>query len=157
MIKADVGLEVACIDHGNFDTHILQGVTLNQGVGSFPQLVKAFSDNLRAFHDDLINYMSRVTVVVMSEFGRRVQENGAGGTDHGRGGVMYVMSDHLAPKPVFASWTGLNPDFLADGDLQITIDYRDVLAELLSKRAVGTDLSSVFPGHEIRPVGLFRA
>ena len=156
LIKAGVGLEVACIDHGNFDTHILQGVTLDHGVGSFPQLVRDFSDNMRAFHDDLADYMSHVTVVVMSEFGRRVQENGAGGTDHGRGGVMYVMSEHLAPKPVVAKWTGLNPDFLADGDLQITIDYRDVLAELLSKRTADTDLSNVFPGHVIRPVGLFR-
>jgi uncharacterized protein (DUF1501 family) len=155
LIKAAVGLEVACVDLGNFDTHILQGVTLDGGVGGLPQLVKEFSDNLRAFHDDLLDHMNHVTVVVMSEFGRRVQENGAGGTDHGHGGVMYIMSEHLAVKPVTATWPGLNPHFLEDGDLQITVDYRDVLGEILLNRTVNNDLSSVFPGHIVVPIGLF--
>jgi uncharacterized protein (DUF1501 family) len=157
LIKADVGLEVACVDHGNFDTHILEGATIDGGVGGLPLLVKEFADNLRAFHDDLLEELDHVTVVAMSEFGRRVQENGAGGTDHGHGGVMYVMSQHVAPKPVIAKWPGLAPELLDDGDLQITVDYRDVLGEILSTRAVHTDLNSVFPGHTVAPVGAFRA
>ncbi|MEL7233631.1 MAG: DUF1501 domain-containing protein, partial [Chloroflexota bacterium] len=106
LIKADAGLEVACIDLGNFDTHITQGVTIHQGVGIFPGLVTEFASNLRAFHDDMLNEIGRVTVVAMSEFGRRVQENGAGGTDHGHGGVMYVMNEHLKAIPVHGDYPG---------------------------------------------------
>lgn len=156
LIKADAGLEVACIDLGNFDTHVTQGVTIHQGVGIFPGLVVEFADNLRAFHDDMMDYMGRVTVVVMSEFGRRVQENGAGGTDHGHGGAMYLMSDHLTEHPVYAEWTGLNPDFLADGDLDISTDYRDVLGEILLNRTAGTDLTSVFPEHDFTNLNLIK-
>jgi uncharacterized protein (DUF1501 family) len=157
LIKADVGLEVSCVDLGNFDTHILQGLTLETGVGSFPLLVKEFADNLRAFHDDLMTEMNRVTVVAMSEFGRRVQENGAGGTDHGHGGTMYVMSEAVTAPPVIATWPGLNPDFLSDGDLEITADYRDVLGEILLNRTLNTDLAAVFPGHTFSPVGAIRS
>ena len=155
LIKAEAGLEVACIDLGNFDTHITQGVTIHQGVGVFPNLVSEFATNLRAFHDDMLVHMERVTVVVMSEFGRRVQENGAGGTDHGHGGAMYMLSPHLAPIPVHAQWPGMNTRFLDNGDLAITTDYRDVLAEVLTERAARTDLAHVFPGHRVAPVGLF--
>lgn len=154
LIKADVGLEVACVDLGNFDTHVTQGVTIHGGVGIFPGFVVELADNLRAFHDDLLDYMGRVTVVTMSEFGRRVQENGAGGTDHGHGGVMFVMSEHVAPTPVIATWPSLNADFLADGDLEITTDYRDVLGEVLQNRIGNTHLDAVFEGHTFKPVGV---
>ena len=156
LIKADAGLEVACIDLGNFDTHITQGVTIHEGIGIFPSLVIDFAENLRAFHDDLRDHMDHVTVVVMSEFGRRVQENGAGGTDHGHGGVMWVMSDAVSAPPVVARWPGLDPNFLADGDLDITTDYRDVLGEILVKRTAHTDLGAVFPDHDFKPVDILR-
>jgi uncharacterized protein (DUF1501 family) len=156
LIKAEVGLEVACVDLGNFDTHITQGVTVHGGVGLFPGLVVELADNLRAFHDDLLDYIGRVTVVTMSEFGRRVQENGAGGTDHGHGGAMLVMSEHVTPVPVTATWPGLNPSFLADGDLEITTDYRDVLGEILQNRTGNTQVEAVFEGHSIKPVGIIQ-
>jgi uncharacterized protein (DUF1501 family) len=155
LLKADAGLEAACIDFGNFDTHITQGVTIHEGVGIFPGLVSEFANNLRAFHDDLLDYMGKVTVVVMSEFGRRVQENGAGGTDHGHGGAMYIMSENLVATPVVGSWPGLNSNFLADGDLEITTDYRDVLGDILMRRAPNTDLSIVFPGYNYNSLRLF--
>lgn len=157
LIKAGVGLEVACIDLGNFDTHIAQGITIHQGVGIFPGLAVELAENLRAFHDDLLDEMSRVTVVTMSEFGRRVQENGAGGTDHGHGGVMLVMNEDVTGAPVHAIWPGLNPDFLANGDLEITTDYRDVLGDILSSRTPRTDLAHVFPGHHYNPVDIIEA
>ncbi len=157
LIKADVGLEVACVDLGNFDTHVTQGVTIHGGVGIFPSLVVELADNLRAFHDDLRDYLGRVTTVTMSEFGRRVQENGAGGTDHGHGGMMLVMSEHVTATPVIASWPGLNADFLADGDLEITTDYRDILGEVLQNRTGNHQLEAVFEGHTVKPLGVIRA
>ncbi|PJF44336.1 MAG: hypothetical protein CUN55_04560 [Phototrophicales bacterium] len=153
LIKADAGLEVACIDQGNYDTHVAQGRT----EGLLSGLVSSLSKNLRAFHDDLLDYMHRVTVVVMSEFGRRVQENGGGGTDHGHGGAMYVMSGNLdISSPVIAEWPGLNDNFLENGDLSITTDYRDILGEILIKRTPKTDLSVVFPNHSYRPLGIIK-
>ena len=152
LIKAQAGLEVACVDHGNFDTHVAQGRT----EGLLSGLVSSLANNLRAFHDDMLDYMDRVTVVVMSEFGRRVQENGGGGTDHGHGGAMYIMSPHVIQTPVIAQWPGLNDDFLANGDLEITTDYRDILGEILLKRTGLSDLSAVFPGHTYNPLGIIR-
>jgi uncharacterized protein (DUF1501 family) len=157
LIKADIGLEVACVDLGNFDTHVTQGVTIHGGVGVFPNLVVELAQNLRAFHDDMLEYLNRVTVVTMSEFGRRVQENGAGGTDHGHGGAMLIMNDNVTETPVIAEWPGLNPDFLANGDLEITTDYRDVLGEVLLKRtSTNIDLGQVFEGRAYQEKGILK-
>lgn len=153
LIKADAGLEVSCIDQGNYDTHVAQGRT----EGLLSGLVTSLANNLRAFHDDMLDYMNRVTVVVMSEFGRRVQENGGGGTDHGHGGAMYVMGGNLnIAQPVIADWPTLTDNFLANGDLTITTDYRDVLGEILMKRTPNTDLDVVFPNHVYRPLGIIK-
>lgn len=155
LIKADAGLEVSCIDMGGYDTHIAQGSTLNAGVGSFPLLVKELADNVRAFHDDLLEYSDRVTVVVMSEFGRRVQENGAGGTDHGHGGVMFVMSPNLQPINVHGDWPGINTRFLDNGDLAITTDYRDILSSIMLQRTGITDISTIFPDYQLQATNLY--
>lgn len=155
LIKADAGLEVSCIDMGGYDTHIAQGSTINTGVGSFPLLVKELADNVRAFHDDLLNYTDRVTVIVMSEFGRRVQENGAGGTDHGHGGVMFVMSPDLQPVNVHGDWPGINTRFLDNGDLAITTDYRDILSSIMLQRTGITDVSAIFPDYQFQTTNLY--
>lgn len=152
LIKAEAGLEVACVDHGNFDTHVAQGRT----DGLLSGLVSSLAKNLRAFHDDMQDHLNKVTVIVMSEFGRRVQENGGGGTDHGHGGAMYIISPHVIQQPVLAEWPGLNDNFLENGDLQITIDYRDVLGEILLKRTARTSLRAVFPGHHFTPAGVLK-
>jgi uncharacterized protein (DUF1501 family) len=156
VIKADAGLEVACIDMGGFDTHIAQGNIASVGIGAFPLLVMELADNLRAFHDDLLNHMNKVTVIVMSEFGRRVQENGATGTDHGHGGVMFVMSPDMQPVTVHGQWPGINSHFLDNGDLAITSDYRDILSEILLRRTGIGDVSNIFPNHSVNPIGLYR-
>lgn len=156
LIKADAGLEVACVDMGGFDTHITQGNIASTGIGLFPLLIQELADNLRAFHDDLLPTNHKTTVIVMSEFGRRVQENGAAGTDHGHGGAMFIMSPDLQPVSIKATWPGINSRFLDNGDLSITTDYRDVLSELLLRRTKLTQLGNIFPEHVAKPVGLYR-
>ena len=155
LIKADAGLEISCIDLGGFDTHIAQGSTINTGVGSFPLLVKELADNVRAFHDDLLNYADKVTVVVMSEFGRRVQENGAAGTDHGHGGVMFLMSPDLQQTSVHGAWPGINTRFLDNGDLAITTDYRDVLSSVLLQRTNLQQTGAIFPNYSPGNLNLY--
>lgn len=138
LIKADIGLEIAAVDVGGWDTHQNQQNDL-------PTLLASLSSGLAAFHADLTDQMSHVTVVVMSEFGRRVQENASSGTDHGHGNMLLLMGGNVIAKPVFADWPGLHPDQLVNGDLAITIDYRDVLSEILIKRLNNPQTDAVFP------------
>ena len=91
-----------------------------------------------------------VTVVVMSEFGRRIKENAALGTDHGHGNMMMVMGNGIQGGQVVADWPGLHGDQrVGPGDLAITTDYRDVLAEIIVNRLNNPNVAEVFPGYAI--------
>lgn len=150
LIKADVGLEVACLDLGGWDTHENQG-TLD---GTFNALLSNLANGLAALYADLGEQMNRVSVVTMSEFGRRVAENGSQGTDHGHGNFMFLMGGGVNGGQVFSRWPTLAPEALDDGDLAITTDYRDVLAEVVDGRLGNHALDEVFPGHRVEPLGL---
>jgi uncharacterized protein (DUF1501 family) len=152
LIKADVGLEVACIDLGGWDTHENQGTN----GGQLASLLNNLARGLAAFYHDL-GTLNGVNVVVMSEFGRRVQENGSWGTDHGHGNVMLLLGEGVLGGQVYSKWPGLGASALDEGDLAITTDYRDVLAELVSTRLLNPELDHVFPGHQVQPIGLTRS
>jgi uncharacterized protein (DUF1501 family) len=152
LVKADVGLEVACLDLGGWDTHENQG-TLG---GAFNALLDTLAQGLAAFYADLGSRMQGVTVAVMSEFGRRVHENGSRGTDHGHGNVMFVMGGGVNGGQVFTDWPTLAPDALDDGDLAITMDYRHVLAEIVSGRLLNPALDTIFPGFTASPLGIVK-
>jgi len=84
----------------------------------------------------------------MSEFGRNVRENGSQGTDHGHGNVMFVLGGSAVGGQVMTAWPGLAAAQLyQQQDLQVTIDYRDILAEIVSRRLGNTQLDVVFPGY----------
>jgi len=88
------------------------------------------------------------TLVVMSEFGRKAQENGSQGTDHGHGNVMFVLGGSTAGGQVMTQWPGMSTQQLYQGqDLQVTIDYRDILSEIVSRRLGNAKLDVVFPGY----------
>ena len=143
LIKANVGLEVACADIGDWDTHVSQG----GAEGEMAANLRELSEGLRALYTDLSAYLARLTVVTMSEFGRRVAPNGGGGTDHGHGNVMLVMSGAAAGGRVHGAWPGLAREQLyGPGDLAITTDYRSVLGEITARR-LGGDMATVFPGY----------
>ncbi len=92
----------------------------------------------------------------MSEFGRRADENGSGGTDHGRGGLMFLLGGNVNGGQVHGQWPGLGPAQLDDFAVQVTTDYRDVLGEVLADRLGHSDLSAIFPGHTLQPIGVVR-
>jgi uncharacterized protein (DUF1501 family) len=150
LIKAQVGMEVSAIDLGGWDTHQNQAVDLSNNLAML-------SSGLAAFHADMGEMMGKVTIVVMSEFGRRVQENASNGTDHGHGNMMMVLGQHVAAQPVVSNWVGLHPDQLTQGDLTITIDYRDVLGEILTNRLKNPNVAEIFPNHAFTPPGVVRA
>ena len=151
LIRADLGLEVAALDRGGWDTHYAQGST----VGILSLSLDDLARSLSAFSTDLGAEMSRVTVVVMTEFGRRVAENTGLGTDHGRASFMLVMGGGTKGGQVHTNWPGLEDHQLDEtGDLRVTTDYRDVLGEVLAKRMRNTRLSTVFAGYQPRSVGI---
>lgn len=152
LLKADVGVETAFVDKDGWDTHVAQGAT----EGWLTGLASELALTLRAFVDDLgVERMARVNVVVMTEFGRRLRENQGLGTDHGRGSFAFVLGGGVRGERVVADWPGLEPDQLEEpGDLRVTTDYRDVLAEVLSVRMGLTTPASVFPGVTGKRVGV---
>ena len=111
-------------------------------------LLTDFAGSLAAFHADCIATNTRVTLVVISEFGRNAKENGSAGTDHGRATTMYAMGQGIAGGRVLVnSWPGLAIDNLEQKqDLKVTLDYRDVLAEIVQRRLGNNQLALVFPG-----------
>ncbi len=133
LAKADLGMEVACIDYGGWDMH--QGIGLpSDANGQFSSMAKDFATGLAAFRTDLGARWNRVTVVTMSEFGRRVEINGDGGADHGHGNVMFLMGGGIKGGKVYGSMPTLSAGNLDDGDVPITTDYRQALSEIVSKR-----------------------
>jgi uncharacterized protein (DUF1501 family) len=153
LIKAEVGLEVAAIDLGGWDTHFAQG----SGEGLLANLVSDLGEGLAAFHADLHDHLNQLTVVVMSEFGRRVKENASLGTDHGHGSAMFLLGGNVVGNKVHGNWPGLAKDQLFDpGDLAVTTDYRDVLAEVLTKRLHNSALDQIFPDFEVTTHGFLR-
>lgn len=151
LIRADVGLEVACVDLGGWDTHEEQG-----GVeGQFATLLDELARGLAAFYSDLADRRERLTVVTMSEFGRKLDENASKGTDHGRGGSMLVMGGGVRGG-VHTVWPTLAREALDDGDLAITTDFRDVLGEILLQRLQNPAVGSVFPNYAPDLRGIMR-
>ncbi|HVY11360.1 MAG TPA: DUF1501 domain-containing protein [Mycobacteriales bacterium] len=147
VVKSVPQLEAVTIDAGGWDTHAAQNVVL-------PRLLGDLAASLLAFTTDLGERMRHTTVVVMSEFGRRVQENSAGGTDHGHGNVMFVIGKGVRGRHVYSHWPGLAPTDLDYGDLKVTTDYRQVVSDVVKHRLANHHLDRVFPGLAYRPVGL---
>src|SRR5436190_17397824 len=104
---------------------------------------------------DMGDRMEDIVLVTMSEFGRTVQEDGNGGTDHGHGNVMMVLGGPVRGGKVYGRWPGLEPEQLFEQrDLAITTDFRDVLGELVV-RHLGQKMDQVFPDYTPgEPLGL---
>jgi uncharacterized protein (DUF1501 family) len=151
LIKGKVGLEVACLDMGGWDTHVAQG----RDAGWQPIRLAELGGALAAFATDLGADIARVTTVVMTEFGRRAYENTGLGTDHGRASCMFLLGGGIRGGKVYANWPGLADTQLdGPGDLRVTTDYRDILAEIVSHRLRNPDLADVFPDYTPRFLGV---
>jgi uncharacterized protein (DUF1501 family) len=152
LVKADVGLMTACVDSGDWDMHENLG-TATAGRRMYDHL-HDLASALAVFAADLGPAFARVTLVTISEFGRRVAQNGSGGLDHGYGNAMFVLGGGVRGGRVYGRWPGLAPARLRDGDLAVTTDYRAVIAEILRARCGVTDTASIFPGVTSSTLGL---
>lgn len=143
LIKADLGVEIAFVDIGGWDTHAAQG-----GVeGTLPGRLAQYAQAIAAFRRDLGDRMADVVILTMSEFGRTARENGNAGTDHGKGNVMFVLGGGVKGGKVYGEWPGLEREVLnEDRDLAMTTDFRDVFAEVLVSHMECENPNEVFPG-----------
>jgi uncharacterized protein (DUF1501 family) len=152
LIKGGAGVRVACIDVGGWDTHTGMG---NVDNGDMKRHLGDLATALAAFTADLgSDLLDDTTVVTMSEFGRRVEENASGGTDHGHGGAVLVIGGGLKGG-VQGRWQDLSHRTEL-GDVPRWNDYRDVLSEVVSKRLnlSSGKLKTVFPGWKATPLGI---
>ncbi len=139
LIRGGVNVEVVYTDRTGWDNHATIGTF--KGGGMYDRL-KDISQNLAAFRVDLQDDWHRITLVCQGEFGRQINENADGGTDHGNGGLMMLMGGSINGG-VYAKqtlggadgWAGLDPALTIDSDaIRTTIDYRAVYSEVLRKR-----------------------
>jgi uncharacterized protein (DUF1501 family) len=152
LIKADLGTEAVSIDFGTWDMHSNYG---NLTTGDMQAMTGGFAAVLDAFMRDLgPELRQRVTVVTISEFGRRIKENGNKGLDHGWGNMMLVAGGGVRGGKYYGQWPGLGDGKQVDDDLKVTTDYRNVLGEIVTSRFPDRSVSGVFPGLTYSPLGL---
>lgn len=143
LIKSGIGVETATLNIGGWDTH-------NQQAPALSTLAQDYADSLAAFYTDMGDNIANITVITLTEFGRRASENGSGGTDHGTGNVAFVMGRGVNGGQVYADWPGLtDADLVGPGDLAVTTDFRTIIAELMDKRLGYTDHENLFPEFEV--------
>jgi uncharacterized protein (DUF1501 family) len=175
MIKLDLGTRTFALDYGGWDSHSSQS---SPEVFDYP--LEYLCNAIAAFMDDLNStagtYADRTTVIVQSEFGRRLYENNSQGTDHGNGNIMLVIGKNVNGGKIYGDWPGLYPGTeddwveyanpkngstdpeLFEGALSTTTDFRRVLSEYLQKRGNHTtaSLDQVFPAYSgYSPMGIF--
>lgn len=149
LVKARVGLEAVSLDLNGWDSHFAATSLMNP-------LMRQLAEGLAAFRGDLGPDMDKVTVVVMTEFGRRVYQNVSFGTDHGRASVMFVLGSEIRGGRVIHNWKGLGAERLeGPGDLAVEYNYRDVLAPVLMRHGGYETMDTVFPDFAVSPLALY--
>lgn len=149
VIKANRGLEVAAVDYNGWDHHSYQGGV--DADGAMSGMLREVASAIETFVKDLgEERMKRVCVLTMTEFGRRVKENGNHGTDHGHGGYMLAVGGMVKGGKLYGKWTGLEPPTLDRGrDLPVHTDFRLVFSEVLANLfGFDTAKHKLFPEYE---------
>jgi uncharacterized protein (DUF1501 family) len=143
LIRGDAKTQIGFIALGGWDSHINEKALLNRNLNPLAQGLTALVQELGLSYKDTL-------ILVMSEFGRTVRENGNAGTDHGHGNVMWVLGGGIQGGKVYGQWPSLEESELYEGrDLAITTDFRDVLTSVLSTHLQLSqgNLAQLFPGY----------
>jgi uncharacterized protein (DUF1501 family) len=149
-----IGTKVFYVTTGGFDTHSGQGV--NQINGSYYNLMGVLNDGLLAFYNDIRNQglLGDTLLLTFSEFGRRINENGSAGTDHGAGSLMMAMGGRVNGG-FYGTAARLNPDPQnptlenSGNDVHFAIDFRSVYAQVID-RWLGGNSQGVLGGNFTR-------
>ncbi len=148
LIRSGVGVRAIAVDFGGWDHH----VDISWRISS---QIEQMSTCIAVFLADLGPHASRVTIVTLSEFGRRLGQNGAAGLDHGYGNAVFAFGAGVRGG-YYANWPTLAQGSQVDGDLAVTTDYRSVLAEILEARFPEVGVGTVFPGLTRSTLGFMR-
>jgi uncharacterized protein (DUF1501 family) len=142
LLKSNVPIQTANVDFdGNVYVHSAAGIL----DGTIANNFKSLNDAIAAFQLDVGDLWNRITIVTLTEFGRRLEENASQGIDHGWASVTFAMGGGIKGGQVITKWPGLVD--LRDGDLRVTTDYRQVLLEVLRNRGglSAVQLANVLP------------
>jgi len=157
LIKARLGLQVACIDLDGWDTHFFQG----NSSGTQAAQIQLLAQGLAALETDLKDHRANYTLMITTEFGRRVYENASLGTDHGRGFTLMALGDRVKGGQVIGGWPiqaddDVNLNTPGPGGLITETDFRHVFAEVLrgSLGLKSDEAAKLFPGIDLQKVGL---
>ncbi len=149
LIKAKVGVEAVSVDLEGWDSHFAQSTLVEP-------LMRQLAQGLAAFRLDLGKSIDSTTTIVMTEFGRRVQENSSFGTDHGSGGVMFAMGGGIRGGRMLGKWPGIEADSLTGpGDLAVAYNYRNLIAPVLSRMGAGGQLGQIFPDWDVQQLRVY--
>ncbi len=125
IVGSNLGTKAIYVEHGSFDTHVSQKATQNQLLMQFSNAIAAFYEDLAAHGND-----RRVLTLTFSEFGRRIEENGSRGTDHGEASPLFMIGGGVK-----GGLYGAAPDLGATnmGNVRFTVDFRSVYATVLER------------------------
>jgi uncharacterized protein (DUF1501 family) len=156
VMRQDSRVQLAFLALGGWDTHVNQG----SSQGQLARNLEALGKGLATLQQELGPVYEETTIVVMSEFGRTVAENGNGGTDHGHGNAMWVMGGNVKGGKVYGQFPGLQTNQLHQGrDLAITTDFRAVMNSLLTQhlQLSSAQIAKIFPGYKVpQPLPLIK-
>jgi uncharacterized protein (DUF1501 family) len=144
LIQRDPSIKLAFMALGGWDTHVNEGPLRGQLANHLKQL----GDGLGSFAQQLGPAYAETVILVISEFGRTIRENGNGGTDHGHGNVMWVMGGPVQGGRVYGRWPGLSSgELYQERDLAVTTDFREPISRVLAAHLglSGAQVARVFP------------
>lgn len=145
LIAGDERIRLAFVAIGGWDTHVDQGAAKGRLAGR----LRLLGEGLTALASGLGGAWQDTVIVVLSEFGRTLKENGDRGTDHGHGNVIWLAGGPVRGGRIYGDWPGLEPARLYQRrDLAVTTDFRAVLSAILDRHMGLGDhqLDGVFPG-----------
>ena len=126
VLQADIGTRICYTQHGSFDAHT-NGIALQE------KLLRDVSGGIYDFYSDMKQHdpdgNEDILILAFSEFGRRVKDNG-NGTDHGSGGVAFLIGDGVAGGQ-YGDYPSMDEKDLIEGDLAFNLDFRTVYTEIM--------------------------
>lgn len=143
-------VQVGFVALGGFDTHVNQGNEKGQLANHLNVLGKGLAELAQGLGPSL----DKTLVMVISEFGRTVKENGNGGTDHGHGNAIWLLGGRVSGGRIYGNWNGIAQSELFEGrDLPVHTDFRAVLSSVLGEhmRLSESQLAAVFPQYSPEP------
>ncbi len=146
LMNSDARTQLAFMNVGGWDSHVGENLILKR---SLPHL----GQGLATLVQELDNVYPNTVILVISEFGRTVKENGNQGTDHGHGNVMWLLGGAIRGGQIYGKWEGLGDSVLHEGrDLPVTTDFREAIASILLNHILisQSELGNIFPGYQFQ-------